>query len=151
MSQALTQIKKLALAMIACAITSNLNAMNQHTIPIAINNIKHERGGQLIVFVFLEEGFPKRHEQAIHKAIAPVEASSSQVDIQVPSAQVFAIKVLHDENMDGKVTKNWTGIIPHDGLGFSNGARIRFAAPKFKQAQIHYSPELAPNITLQYF
>lgn len=125
--------------------------MNTQPITLTINNIKHQRGGQLIVFVFFEEGFPKRHEQAIHKTVIPVTKDAVQVVIHVPSDAPFALKVLHDENMDGKVTKNWTGIIPYDGLGFSNGARVRFSPPKFKDAVIRHTPTMTPTITLQYF
>lgn len=125
--------------------------MQTATITLNIAEIKHQRGGSLIIFIFTGDGFPKRHEMAQLKFSYPVIESSASVEIQVPLEQSFAIKVLHDENGDGQVTKNWTGIIPHDGLGFSNGARIRFGPPSFDDARIHYKYDLTPTITLQYF
>ena len=49
----------------------------------------------------------------------------------------FAIKILHDENMDGEVSKNWTGIIPSEGLGFSNGAKLVFGPPSYRDVVLN--------------
>jgi len=118
---------------------------------ININNIKTERAGQLVIFVFSRDGFPKEHNKALSKFIYPVTSAQQKIEIAVPLKKFFAIKVLHDENMDEKVTKNWTGIIPRDGIGFSNGARIVFSPPKFDDAKILYTEQPSPVINIQYF
>jgi len=127
------------------------NEMDLKTISVTVNNIKIERGGQLIVFVFSRQGFPKKHEQALMKVAIPVDGNEMRMNIQVPVNHEFALKILHDENMDGEVTKNWTGFIPRDGLGFSNGARMSFGPPGFDSASVRYSDALAPTIKLQYY
>lgn len=115
-----------------------------------INNIKSEKGGQLIVFVFLEDGFPKVHEQTLLKFTSPIDTNQMTMQIKIPRKADFAIKVLHDENMDGKVTKNWTGIFPKDGLGFSNGAKISFGPPSFNDAKVNIKDGLSSNISILY-
>ena len=125
--------------------------METKPVTININNIEQERGGQLVVFVFLESGFPKDHEQSIMRFKRMVSNKHMQMMIQVPSREAFAIKVLHDEDMDEKVTKNWTGIIPKEGIGFSNGARIGFGPPNFEEAKIRYVNDSPLAIELQYF
>lgn len=120
-------------------------------ITVTVNKIKTERAGQLIIFVFDEPGFPKQHEKALLKFNIPVDGSEARVPVKVPENMNFALKVLHDENMDGKVTKNWTGFIPYDGIGFTNGARIRFGVPDFEDAAISYHADMAPSIAMQYF
>lgn len=125
--------------------------MPTEAITVTVKNIKFERAGEVLVFVFYRQGFPKQHNEAIATFIQPVTGDELLVEIEVPRDQTFALKVLHDENMDGMVSKNWTGILPYDGLGFSNGARIRFSAPDFDDAMISYSSTLEPVINLQYF
>ncbi len=120
-------------------------------IKITINNIKTERGGQLIAFIFLENGFPKQHEHSLMRFVIPARQPQQIMTVSVPAVDEFAIKILHDENGDGMVTKNWTGFIPYDGMGFSNGAEIKFSAPSFEDARIVYHSELSPTISLQYF
>ena len=115
-----------------------------------IDNIKSEKGGQLIVFVFLERGFPKVHEQTLLKFTSPINANQMTMKIKIPAKTDFALKVLHDEDMDGKVTKNWTGIFPKDGLGFSNGAKISFGPPSFNDAKVNIKDGLSSNISILY-
>ncbi len=124
--------------------------METKTVSVTIDNIQVARGGQLIVFVFLKPGFPKIHDQALSKYAAMIAYEEVEIDVEVPATGGFALKVLHDEDMDGKVTKNWTGIIPKEGLGFSNGARISFGPPSFTDARIQYTDDLEPVISILY-
>ncbi|WP_370981149.1 DUF2141 domain-containing protein [Agaribacterium sp. ZY112] len=104
-------------------------------VQIEINNIDTGRSGLLRVMLFAEDGFPKNHQKAIFtQSIGSDKSTVSVLFFDIPDS--FAIKVLHDENEDGKVSKNWTGILPKEGLAFSNGARIRFGPPSFKSARI---------------
>jgi len=104
-----------------------------------IKNIETDRGGQLIIFVFLEKGFPVEHDKAIRQKTIITKDTNIGITIEVPASSGFAIKVLHDEDMNNILTKNWTGIIPAEGLGFSNGARLNFGPPEFSEARINYS------------
>ena len=45
----------------------------------------------------------------------------------------YAVKVIHDENIDNNLDTNWLGI-PKEAFGFSNNARARFGPPDFKDA-----------------
>ena len=45
----------------------------------------------------------------------------------------------HDGDMDAMVTKNWTGYIPKEGLGFFAGVTILRGAPTFQQAKITFT------------
>lgn len=125
-------------------------SMTNSAFKTIIGNIKRERGGQLIVFVFREDGYPKIHDKAISQFVFEPTASTLEVEIKVPSQGHFALKVLHDENRDGKVTKNWTGIIPRDGMGFSSGQRIRLSPPIFAKSQITHEQQ-PHKIVMQYF
>ena len=49
----------------------------------------------------------------------------------------YAIGVIHDENMNGKLDANRLGI-PTEGYGFSNDARALFGPPSFSAASFPY-------------
>ena len=57
----------------------------------------------------------------------------ARCDFEGIPAGTYALVVLHDENMNGKVDTNWIGI-PKEGYGFSNDAKASFSAPSFKDA-----------------
>ncbi len=102
---------------------------------VRITGIDTERPGNITVMLFAKDGYPKDHGKAISAQSKKADAPQIDFNFNI-SEKHFAIKVLHDENMDGKVAKNWTGILPAEGLGFSNGARIRFGPPSFEQSKL---------------
>jgi uncharacterized protein (DUF2141 family) len=62
----------------------------------------------------------------------------------------YALVVLHDENMNGRIDYNWLGV-PREGYGFSNDARGTLGVPSFKQASFVYDGKtLELTVTLRY-
>lgn len=123
--------------------------MNWKILQLTIHDIEVKRGGVMSVYVFLEEGFPIKHDQAVKFYRFDVSNESHILEIEIPD-RTFALKVHHDENMSGKVTKNWTGIFPTEGIGFSSGAKIRFGPPSFKQAAMTLPHDNAAHIYMVY-
>lgn len=112
------------------------NLANAKEIVINIEKINTKKEGDIIVMLFGENGFPKDHTKALFTKVLPATEDSMQIRFNdVPTE--FAIKVLHDEDGTGEVTKNWTGFIPAEGLSFSNGAKLSFGPPSFKKAKLH--------------
>lgn len=97
-------------------------------INIKVTGINIKRGGDIIVMLFGKNGFPIIHKKALaaQSKRATKETLAFKFSLNINE---LAVKVLHDENGDGKVTKNWTGVFPKEGLGFSNGQRISMAGP----------------------
>lgn len=107
------------------------------TITVRVTGIDVNRGGNLILMVFADDGFPIQHQKAL--LTKTLKANQKQVTVMffAPSYNDLAFKVLHDEDSNNKVTKNWTGIWPGEGLGFSNGATMRaIGPPKFRHAML---------------
>ncbi len=50
----------------------------------------------------------------------------------------YALAIIHDENMDGKLATNFLGV-PTEGYGFSSGAKATMSAPSFEAASFSYS------------
>ncbi|WP_082087163.1 DUF2141 domain-containing protein [Teredinibacter purpureus] len=124
--------------------------MDKTDVSLKVDNIDSSRHGNVVVFVFGEEGFPKEHAKAVTRYVFAAETSTHTLTISVPKAREFAIKVHHDEDDSGTVTKNWTGIIPAEGLGFSSGAKIRLGPPSFKSAKMTSPASGKISIPLRY-
>ena len=123
-----------------------------NSLTIKVQNIDINRNGQIIIFLFEKEGFPKKHSNSIQ--LFTHEASSNTLEKKFYNLPKFvAVKILHDENKDGKVTKNWTGIFPREGLGFSNNQSIGvFGPPTFKDCsfKLEKNENKTINIKLKY-
>ncbi len=105
---------------------------------VHIENIDVAKPGNIMVMLFDKGGFPKDHAKATAIEVIPAVVNKMIVKFSSVPAE-FAIKVLHDEDEDGQVTKNWTGIIPAEGLGFSNGAKLGFGPPSFSRAKVKFA------------
>lgn len=127
------------LMMLAIALISTTGHAQGKKISIEVSGIDVGRGGNLILLVFGSDGFPLKHEKALLTQTTKVqnEQMSFEINEPAPSYAEMAFKVLHDQDANNKVTKNWTGIWPAEGLGFSNGARMRSSGPPgFDEAKL---------------
>ncbi len=107
------------------------------TVNVEVKNIMVNKGGNVMVLLFTEKGFPIKHDQAvaIHTKLADAERLTFKFN--KPAFEYIAFKVLHDEDTNDKVTKNWTGIWPKEGLGFSNDGQMdALGPPNFKEAKL---------------
>jgi uncharacterized protein (DUF2141 family) len=115
------------------AILANENVTKSLVVHVA--NIDIGLPGNIMVMLYEKEGFPKDHAKALAINVIPI--SHNKVTTRFTSVPAeFAIKILHDEDGTGQVTKNWTRIMPAEGLGFSNGAKIRFGPPTYEAAKL---------------
>jgi uncharacterized protein (DUF2141 family) len=102
---------------------------------VNIQGLEAARGGRLLVMLFGPGGFPQNHGAALVSVSRPLAGRpEAVVELRAPGRGDYAIKVLHDEDGDGRVGKNAFGI-PREGLGFSSGARLRFGPPGFDEAR----------------
>jgi len=97
------------------------------------------------------KGFPV---DVLHSAmrvmVMKVPSSKARCDFEGIPPGTYALVVLHDENMNGKVDTNWIGI-PKEGYGFSNDAKASFSAPSFQDASFLYDGQmLEMTINLHY-
>ena len=112
-------------------------------VTVQVTNIDVNKTGNILVMLYSDKGFPKDHQQAL--AIKELPANKTNLTVNFSAVpEKFAIKILHDEDETGSVTKNWTGIIPAEGLGFSNGAKLFLGPPSFKKAQLKRSTITQP-------
>jgi uncharacterized protein (DUF2141 family) len=120
-------------------------------VTVKVEGVDVKRGGNLMVMLFSETGFPKKHQDAQQLITVKADVNEMQF-VFTTELNEFAIKVLHDENENGKVTKNWTGIMPAEGLGFSNEQQIGLTGPpNYKNAKVSVTDQEAEfSIKLRY-
>lgn len=78
------------------------------------------------------EGFPLHAERALRRLEWPL-GNVTKVDLEGLHPGRYALAILHDENSDGRVERDWLGR-PREGYAFSQGARIRAGLPAFEDA-----------------
>ncbi len=84
------------------------------------------------------------------QAKAVAVAGTTVVTVANLAPGTYAAQIFHDENNNTKVDRALFGI-PKEGVGFSNDAPIRFAPPKWADAQFQLADDKTITLKLRYF
>lgn len=87
------------------------------------------------------KGFPgevKTRDDVVRVVAPSIEKHKATCTFLDVPASRYAVTVLQDLNDNDELDKNRLGI-PKEPLGFSSGARIRFAPPKFDDAAFAFA------------
>ena len=120
-------------------------------IHVKVLNIRNSTGTVDCALFESPGGFPREFLlSATNVMIIKVRRTEARCDFEDIPPGTYALAVIHDENMDGKLDTNWMGI-PTEGYGFSNDAKALLGAPSFSAAEFSYGgQDLEMTISLNY-
>src|ERR1051325_8420985 len=100
-------------------------------IHVKILNIRNSTGTVACALFDSPGGFPVEFLQsATNVMVIKIRKTQARCDFEDIPPGTYAMAVIHDENMNGKLDTNVLGI-PTEGYGFSNGAKGAVGAPSF--------------------
>jgi uncharacterized protein (DUF2141 family) len=120
-------------------------------IHVKILNIRNSTGAVACALFESPDGFPTEFlHSATNIMMIKVKDSQARCDFEDIPRGTYALAVIHDENMNGKLDTNRTGT-PIEGYGFSNDAKAFLSAPSFRAAALPYDGQRVDlTITLNY-
>jgi uncharacterized protein (DUF2141 family) len=84
------------------------------------------------------DGFPDEYlRSATNVMVIKIRKVQARCDFEDIPPGTYAMAVVHDENMNGKLDTNWAGL-PIEGYGFSHNAKAVLSAPSFSGASFRY-------------
>ncbi len=120
-------------------------------IHVNVLDIRNSTGKVACALFESPDGYPIKFVKSATN-IAMLEIRDTQARshfLDIPPG-TYALAVIHDENLDGKLATNWLGA-PTEGYGFSNGASASMGAPGFDAASFEYDgQDLDLTIRLNY-
>jgi uncharacterized protein (DUF2141 family) len=118
-------------------------------ITVTINNFRNTKGHVLISLFKDGNGYPDDPLKAIRKEKANITDNHIAIIsfTDLPAGQYAAV-VLHDENSNVKMDKNWLGL-PKEGYGFSNNVMGMFGPPSFSKASFQHKADQQTKITIR--
>ena len=121
---------KTFLFLAACCLVHT--AVAQNSIQVKVTGIR-EASGNILIALFNNEGdFLKKAVQS-----RSIKASDTTVIYVFDNlaAGDYAISIIHDENSNGELDKNYLGI-PREGFAFGNNSMGTFGPPSFEKARV---------------
>jgi uncharacterized protein (DUF2141 family) len=122
------------------------------TLTVRVAGARNTKGKIGVTLFQSAGGFPDDTSKAIRQQSAEIDPKTMSAEVtfkDVPQG-TFAVSVLHDENGNGKMDKNFVGI-PKEGYGASNNPKKKRRAPTFDEAKFSLnSAEQTIEIALIY-
>ena len=143
-------------ARFAVLIFANLSAvaLAQSSCPgihVEVLKIRNSTGTVACALFESPDGFPLEYlRYATNIMVIKIRETQARCDfLDIPPGS-YALAVIHDENMNGKLDTNLMGI-PTEGYGFSRNAKALLGSPSFSVASFPYDGKnLDITINLQY-
>jgi uncharacterized protein (DUF2141 family) len=127
-------------------------AQNTSTLTIRITGARNAKG-QIGVALFRDAtGFPGDSSKAFRTQQVKIDPHTwtAEIVFEAIPRGVYAVSVFHDENLNGKLDKNFMGV-PKEGYGASNNPRKRMGPPPFDEARFTLDqPQQLVEINLMY-
>jgi uncharacterized protein (DUF2141 family) len=144
---------KVMLVTLILAVSMPLMAQSgSATLTVRVTGARNSKGRIALALFQSGVGFPGDNSKAIrtHQAEIDAQTRSAQFVLKGIPYGVYAVSVFHDENMNGKLDKNFVGA-PKEGYSASNNPRKRMGPPPFDEAKFPVNqPEQSIEIKLIY-
>jgi uncharacterized protein (DUF2141 family) len=120
-------------------------------IHVKILNIRNSTGTVACALFESPDGFPSEYlRAATNVMVIKIRKSQARCDFEDIPPGTYAMAVVHDENMNGRLDTNRLGF-PTEGYGFSNNAQGVLSAPSFADASFEYDGQNVDlTMTLRY-
>ncbi|MEM6294913.1 MAG: DUF2141 domain-containing protein [Myxococcota bacterium] len=137
-----------AAANLVAAPASSEDADDGHVVTAKIRGLRNADGGVMAFLHGSEDTFPKKFNQAAHRA-RKRQLSGGSTSLQFRGVQpgTYAVVVFHDENGNGKMDKNFVGF-PKEGIGASN---VKKGRPSWSTAKFTVGQDMSVTVSMQYF
>jgi uncharacterized protein (DUF2141 family) len=106
------------------------------TLSVQVTGARNAKGRIALALFQSDAGFPGDSSKAVRTKQVEIDAQtlSARFVLQGIPYGIYAVSVFHDENMNGKLDKNFVGA-PKEGYGASNNPRKRMGPPPFSEAK----------------
>ena len=103
------------------------------SVRVEVTGLKNTAGQVGCLLFNAPEGFPEDPARAYRQVTKPIKGAQASCEFKDTPPGTYALIILHDENMNGKMDKNFLGI-PTEGYVASNNVRPALSAPDFKES-----------------
>ena len=109
----------------------------ENIIHVDVGGLRSDKGQMLCALFSSAEAVPTKADKAIARLTAKIAERQAICDFTGVAPGTYAVSVVHDENSNGKLDRNFIGM-PREGVGASNDAKGHMGPPKFNAASFQY-------------
>jgi len=114
------------------------SASAENLIHVEVTGLRSDKGQALCALYSSADGFPTKPEKALAKTKSTITSHTASCDFPGVANGTYAVSVVHDENSNGNLDRNFIGM-PKEGVGASNNAKGHLGPPRFDVAKFSFS------------
>jgi uncharacterized protein (DUF2141 family) len=143
-------IKKIIYISLILGVTI-LNSGDKFNLDVSVDKLRNSKGVVRFALYNKDGSIPdKNYKNYYKKNIAKIVNNSSHTIFKDLPKGRYAVSILHDEDLNGKIDKGF--VLPTEGVGFSNYKSINIMnKPNFKKASFELNKDTKKKITVIYF
>lgn len=139
-------MRTIILSLLASLCTLSLSGQTGKLV-VWVEGIDVEKGGNISVGLFDEDGFPKTGQQKEGQNVL-IDAARMKVVFENVPAGEYAIAVYQDFDKNNVMATNLVGY-PTEPIGFSNDAKIFMGPPDFDDAAVQVDSGAVVELTVK--
>ena len=117
-------------------LAQTVEVKNTGNLPIAVTGFENDDGEVLIAVSNSRENYESNDSAFVGVTVKIENRKVEYIFEDLPFGE-YAIKLFHDENMDGELNSNFLGI-PTEDYGFSNNARGTFGPADYDDTKFSF-------------
>jgi len=135
---------------ILLVLLSSIASADGFTLRVSVDNLRDSKGVVQFSLYNKDGTIPdEKYQQQYREHIEKISNNKSEtIFTDLPKGR-YAIKILHDENSNGKIDKGF--LLPLEGIGFSNYKSLNIVnKPNFKKASFELNANTKKSIKVIY-
>jgi uncharacterized protein (DUF2141 family) len=120
-----------------------------HLVMVDVSTLRNNRGVLGCRLFRSADGFPESGKDVVEVRV-PIAGATTRCEFRNVAAGNYAIAVMHDENGNRKLDKNFLGV-PTEGYGVSNNKTYAMNSPKWSESTFPVgAQDVVLSISLRY-
>lgn len=120
------------------ALLSWIQIEQKGTLTVKVKDVSQAQGSIRMAVYNNEKSFPSESQSFRGAFLSLKPGINTQLSCDQLPFGTYAVAVYHDVNNNGKMDKNALGI-PTEPYAFSNNVKVKWRAPKFREAAFSFS------------
>ncbi len=125
------------LALVVLTALTHAVPSSGHDLTLVVEGVRNTRGVIGVLVFNSPAGWPEYVASAFTSRAVPAQAPETVLTLHKLPAGEYAVVVLHDENSNMKLDRDWLGK-PKEQWGMSNNPHVALSTPSFDSARFSF-------------
>ena len=118
------------------------------TVTASVVNLRSQKGNVVCRLYRSEADFPRSPSGNVRKKVTVVPGRPTRCVFEGVAPGTYAMTLIHDENDNGKLDKNFIGM-PTEGYGVSNNRTYATKAPSWAECKFSVAPGKSRDLGIE--